>query len=631
MTGIYVGNSCFMIVILTILLLRIGFYIQRGLCKCYAMIFIGTVELYVLMDALFVKCFLDEGVNVTVFRGIVFLFYLVYVTMPYVWHLFMQSYMEISHGRRIRLLEMLPEILLLLLVITSAFTGSLWQIDENGVYTRGSLFGGFCLLNLFYYCFTFAQTCYMLVSRKQREKRYIFKSSLFSALPLIGILVNTYVIPLYGVYPFQPYCLVTGVLLAYLYMVEHQKKQLEIEQREQLVLALEHEKEATRKAKEAGAVKDTFLANMSHDIRTPMNAILGFSNIIAKHPGDEATVRNAVTKIQASGDVLMKIINDVLDLSKIESGKLKLEEAATDLNQMSEKLNMMLEYSMEKKHIQFQIINAWKHSCVWCDATKLQQILVNILNNAVKFTPDGGKITLEYKETQVNEAWSVYQISVQDTGIGMDEEFQKHAFEAFERERTSTESKTEGTGLGLAIVKKLVELMKGQVSIQSKAGQGTKITVCLQLKHAGQSDIVEKQKEPAIPADTKLTGVHVLLAEDNELNAEIAKEILTSAGMTVDWVEDGSACLTQLERVEASYYQLILMDIQMPKLNGYETTRRIRQMEDVQKAQIPIIAMTANAFSDDQKRALDSGMNGFITKPIDVDQMLRTIQQTLRR
>ena len=319
---------------------------------------------------------------------------------------------------------------------------------------------------------------------------------------------------------------------------------------------------------------------------------------------------------------MMKLINDVLDLSKIESGKLTLEETATDLKQMSEKLNMIMEYSMEKKQIQFQIINELQNGYVWCDATKLQQILVNVLNNAVKFTPEGGKITLRYEETPVNEELSEYQISVQDTGIGMDEEFQKHAFEAFERERTSTESKTEGTGLGLAIVKKLVGLMGGQVSIQSKVGQGTKITVCLRLKIAGQNDVVKKQKEPAIAINAELAGVHVLLTEDNELNAEIAKEILTSAGMTVDWVEDGSACLDRLRKVDVGYYQLILMDIQMPKMNGYEATKRIREL--------PVIAMTGFAFSDDQKRALDAGMNGFITKPIDVDQMLRTIQQTLQ-
>ena len=631
MLGLYLGNACFLLVILTILLVRTGSYIEKMQSKYYAMFFIGTVEAYVIMDALFMKRFLSDGGSAATFRAIVFLFYLVYVTMPYVWHLFMQSYMEIERGKRRKTVEAIPLMLLLIIVIVSEFTGILWKIDDTGIYDRGPVFSLFSVLNLFYYGYAFVQTCYMLMKRNSGGKSYILKSSLFSALPLIGILVNTYIIPLYGAYPFQPYCLVAGVLLAYLFMVEHQKKQLEQEQREKLLLALEHEKEATRKAQAAGAVKDTFLANMSHDIRTPMNAILGFSDIIAKHPDDEAVVRNAVTKIQASGEVLMKLINDVLDLSKIESGKLTLEEIATDLKQMSEKLKMMMEYSMQKKQIQFQIINELHHPYVWCDATKLQQILVNILNNAVKFTPEGGKIALEYEETAVNEEVSEYRIAVQDTGIGMDEEFQKHAFEAFERERTSTESKTEGTGLGLAIVKKLVELMGGQVSIQSKVGQGTKITVCLRLKIAGQGDIIDKQKEPAIAANAELAGVRVLLTEDNELNAEIAKEILTSAGMMVDWVEDGSACLNRLRQMEVGYYQVILMDIQMPKMNGYEATKRIRELPVAGMAHIPIIAMTANAFSDDQKRALDVGMNGFITKPIDVDRMLRTIQQTLQR
>lgn len=630
MAELYLGISGFLVLILMILLLRIWSYIEKSRRKCYALVLIGAVEIYVVLDAMFVKCFLAEAESVNAFRIIVFTFFLIYVIMPYIWHLFMQNYMEMVCGIRTRILEALPLFILVILVCCSNFNGKLWNIDDNGVYTRGPWFSLFAVLNLFYYVFAFVQTCYILVCKNKGEKRYVLSSAIFSAIPLIGILVNTYVISLYGVYPFQPYCLVAGVLLAYLFMVEHQKKEHDREQREKLLLALEHEKEATRKAKEAGAVKDTFLANMSHDIRTPMNAILGFSDIIAKHPEDEAVVRNAVTKIQASGEVLMKLINDVLDLSKIESGKLTLEETATDLKQMSEKLNMIMEYSMEKKQIQFQIINELQNGYVWCDATKLQQILVNVLNNAVKFTPEGGKITLRYEETPVNEDLSEYQISVQDTGIGMNEKFQKHAFEAFERERTSTESKTEGTGLGLAIVKKLVGLMGGQVSIQSKVGQGTKITVCLQLKIAGQKDVVKKQKEPAIAINAELAGVHVLLTEDNELNAEIAKEILTSAGMTVDWVEDGSACLDRLRKVDVGYYQLILMDIQMPKMNGYEATKRIREFPVVGMAHIPIIAMTANAFSDDHKRALDAGMNGFITKPIDVDQMLRTIQQTLQ-
>lgn len=630
MAGLYLGSSVFLLVLLTILLLRIGSYIEKSQCRRRALMFIGAVEAYVLMDALFMNCFLlnNGTVSVTTFRSIVFIFFLVYIIMPYIWHLFMQSYMDVQCGIQRKLLEAVPITVLLILVFTSEFNGMVWRIDDAGVYSRGPIFSVFCVLNLFYYVYAFIQTCYILFTRNKGEKHYILKSSLFSAIPLVGILVNTYVIPLSGVCPFQPYCLMTGVLLAYLFMVEHQKKQYEIEQRERLMQALEHEKEATRKAKEAGAVKDTFLANMSHDIRTPMNAILGFAGMIAKNPGDETLVRDAVKKIQASGDVLLTIINDVLDLSKIESGKLEVEESATDLREMAEHMHMMMEYSIKTKKIDFQIINKLKDPYVWCDATKLQQVLVNVLNNAVKFTPEGGKITLEYKEIPVNQKLSCYQISVRDTGIGMDEEFQKHAFEAFERERTSTESKTEGTGLGLAIVKKLMDLMNGQVRIDSKPGEGTKVNIVLKLKHAEKKE-PEVEPEKVNLSGENLDGIRVLLAEDNELNAEIAKEILSEWNIRVDWVEDGSACLTQLEKVPGGYYQVILMDIQMPKMNGYETTGRIRQLSDRQKAQIPIVAMTANAFDEDRKKALKAGMNGFVAKPIQVDELVQAIAEAV--
>ena len=286
---------------------------------------------------------------------------------------------------------------------------------------------------------------------------------------------------------------------------------------------------------------------------------------------------------------------------------------------------------------------------------------MNVLNNAVKFTPEGGSVTLEMtekvsdesllsanvadkenaigKENAVGKENTIskenvigkdnteekvyYVFHVKDTGIGMDEEFQKHAFEAFERERTSTESKIEGTGLGLAIVKKLVELMNGQVTIQSSRGQGTDICIALPLKLA-QSGAVAESEIPDVDID--LTGERVLLVEDNELNAEIALEILKNAGLQADWVTDGRACIEHLEACDAAYYQFILMDIQMPKLNGYDAARQIRQMPDAQKAHIPIIAMTANAFDDDKRKALEAGMDGFITKPIEVDKMMQTIK-----
>lgn len=624
MIGLYLGSSCFMIILLTILMMRIGYHIERSQSKTYALVFVGMVELYVLMDALFVVCLLDESRRVSIFKTVVFVFYLVYVIMPYVWHKFMQSYMGIQCGKNSKLLEAVPLIILLGMVICSVPTGIIWKIYSDGGYVRGAWFSSFAVLNLFYYLYAFVQTFYILITKSRREIRYLLKSSVFSALPLIGILVNTYVIPLYGVYPFQPYCLVIGVLLAYLFMVEYQHNQSESEHREKLSSALEQEKEASRKAREAGEVKNTFLANMSHDIRTPMNAILGFSDIIAKHPDDETVVRDAVAKIHASGDILMKIINDVLDLSKIESGKLQVEETVTDLQQLSANLEKMLEYSMEKGGIKFEVISEIENPYVWCDVTKLQQVLVNILNNAVKFTPEGGKITLQYQQEPVEDGRAEYQITVRDTGIGMDEEFQKHAFEAFERERTSTESKIEGTGLGLAIVQKLVDLMDGQVTIHSKRGKGTAIIIKLSLKIADQAELQTEVSGRRTVSD--LTGTRILLVEDNDLNAEIATEILTSRGFLVERAENGRICVECLEQAESDYYQIILMDIQMPVMNGYDAAKKIRSMSDVDKAFIPIIAMTANAFEEDHRRAVQAGMDGFVIKPVEVDKLMQEIQ-----
>ncbi len=624
MIGLYLGSSCFMIILLTILMMRIGYHIERSQSKTYALVFVGMVELYVLMDALFVVCLHDESRRVSIFKTVVFVFYLVYVIMPYVWHKFMQSYMGIQCGKNSKLLEAVPLIILLGMVICSVPTGIIWKIYSDGGYVRGAWFSSFAVLNLFYYLYAFVQTFYILITKSRREIRYLLKSSVFSALPLIGILVNTYVIPLYGVYPFQPYCLVIGVLLAYLFMVEYQHNQSESEHREKLSSALEQEKEASRKAREAGEVKNTFLANMSHDIRTPMNAILGFSDIIAKHPDDETVVRDAVAKIHASGDILMKIINDVLDLSKIESGKLQVEETVTDLQQLSANLEKMLEYSMEKGGIKFEVISEIENPYVWCDVTKLQQVLVNILNNAVKFTPEGGKITLQYQQEPVEDGRAEYQITVRDTGIGMDEEFQKHAFEAFERERTSTESKIEGTGLGLAIVQKLVDLMDGQVTIHSKRGKGTAIIIKLSLKIADQAELQTEVSGRRTVSD--LTGTRILLVEDNDLNAEIATEILTSRGFLVERAENGRICVECLEQAESDYYQIILMDIQMPVMNGYDAAKKIRSMSDVDKAFIPIIAMTANAFEEDHRRAVQAGMDGFVIKPVEVDKLMQEIQ-----
>ena len=413
---------------------------------------------------------------------------------------------------------------------------------------------------------------------------------------------------------------ITSLMSATIFNQVHSKKYRENQYAVEL-------KKSAEQAREASEAKTRFLFNMSHDIRTPMNAIIGFSDIIAEHPDDEEIVKNAISKIQASGEILLKIINDVLDLSKIESGKAEIVEMVTDLKQMEENLKMMLEYSIQKGMIDFKVEDQIENPLVWCDVTKLQQVLVNVLNNAVKFTPAGGTITFSCVQRMIAPGFAEYKFTIKDTGIGMTEEFQKHAFEAFERERTSTESKTEGTGLGLAIVKKLVDLMHGDVIIQSNSGQGTKIQISLPLRIATENQLhqSDKAKEYKIGLD----GMHVLLVEDNELNAEIAMEVLKNKGILVNWVPDGCACVEEIQDKEAGTYQFILMDVQMPRMNGYEATQKIRQLADVKKAQIPIIAMTANAFEEDRKHALDAGMDGFIMKPFRVDEMMKVIGEVM--
>ena len=367
------------------------------------------------------------------------------------------------------------------------------------------------------------------------------------------------------------------------------------------------------------------------DDYTGVRVIKALSKIEAEQKSfqniNEEIVKNAISKIQASGEILLKIINDVLDLSKIESGKAEIVEMVTDLKQMEENLKMMLEYSIQKGMIDFKVEDQIENPLVWCDATKLQQVLVNVLNNAVKFTQAGGTITFSCVQRMIAPGFAEYKFTIKDTGIGMTEEFQKHAFEAFERERTSTESKTEGTGLGLAIVKKLVDLMHGDVIIQSNSGQGTKIQISLPLRIATENQLhqSDKAKEYKIGLD----GMHVLLVEDNELNAEIAMEVLKNKGILVNWVPDGCACVEEIQNKEAGTYQFILMDVQMPRMNGYEATQKIRQLADVKKAQIPIIAMTANAFEEDRKHALDAGMDGFIMKPFRVDEMMKVIGEVM--
>ena len=386
---------------------------------------------------------------------------------------------------------------------------------------------------------------------------------------------------------------------------------------------------SAEQAKSANEAKTRFLFNMSHDIRTPMNAIMGFSSLLEKNLKNEKKAKEYLEKIQSSGNLLMTIINQVLEMARIESGAAVLNQKAEDLGELFRSVNTVFESDVRNKGIQFFVNTKVQHKYAVCDKTKLQEIYLNIVSNAVKYTPAGHSIHVTISETLSEEAGKAQYIFIcEDTGIGMSKEYLPHLFDEFSREHTTTENKVVGTGLGLSIVKTLIELMGGKIQVESDQGVGTKFTVVLSLEIASEEDVYEKQ-ELQLPSSEKAEGMRILLAEDNELNAEIAKELLQEKGFLVEHAADGLICCDMLTKAEAGYYDLILMDIQMPGLDGYETAAKIRKMKDQKKANIPIIAMTANAFSEDKQAALDAGMNDHVAKPIDMKVLMAVIAKVM--
>lgn len=380
-------------------------------------------------------------------------------------------------------------------------------------------------------------------------------------------------------------------------------------------------KEAYIVAEEANKAKTDFLNNMSHDIRTPMNVILGYNELMKPYLTDPILV-DYQHKIEQSGKLLLSIINNVLDMSRIESGKMVVEERAEQIGLVVEEIENVFESSAQEKNIEFTTSVDVDHTHVLWDGFKVREILMNLVGNAFKYTPEGGHITIDVKELNCTRSGYVrIQTQVKDTGVGMSEDYLPTLFDSFSREYNTTIGKVSGSGLGMAIVKNLVDMMDGDICVKSKRGEGTCFTVTFEHRIADEECIELNQELDVLDGKSVLQGKHVLLVEDNELNAEIAMAILEQSGLILDRVEDGLACINRLSEVDADLYDLILMDIQMPNVNGYEATRRIRQFKNLKKASIPILAMTANAFEEDKKMAMEAGMNGHISKPIDVNAL----------
>ena len=406
------------------------------------------------------------------------------------------------------------------------------------------------------------------------------------------------------------------------YLMLHRK------QREKLYT--EEIRKSAEKARKANEAKTRFLFNMSHDIRTPMNAIVGFSGLLEKSLHDEKKSLGYIKKIRVSSDILLTIINQVLEMARIESGKITLNPESVNIREMVEAMNTVFESSLTKKSLEYQCSLNVVHDQILCDKTKMEEIILNVVSNSIKYTNPHGKITVSIDELDSEDEKNAnYKVVVEDNGIGMSQDYLPHIFEEFSREHTSTETRVAGTGLGLPIVKSLVDRMGGTIEVESEEGKGTRFIMKFSFPVSLENQVREKEKQNIPDITEKLEGKRILLAEDNELNAEIAETVLEETGIKVKHVEDGIQCIEELKKMPEKYYDVILMDVQMPNMDGYTATQRIRDLDD-SRAEIPIIAMTANAYDEDRRKAQEAGMDGFLAKPLDVDEMMRLMAQIIK-
>ena len=382
---------------------------------------------------------------------------------------------------------------------------------------------------------------------------------------------------------------------------------------------------ALAQAEQASRAKTMFLSSMSHDIRTPMNAITGFTALASRHAEDPALVKGYLAKIETASRHLLSLINDVLDMSRIESGRVQIAHAPFCLSQLAGDVCTILQSNIDARRQQLNVdLSGIQNDFLLGDALRLQQVLMNILGNAVKFTPEQGHIFFTIRQTEAPAGQAGFEIRIRDTGIGMSREFQQHIFEAFSREESSAVNRIQGSGLGMAITKSLVDLMGGTIAVHSEEGKGSEFVIGLQF---AVCDAAPQAKAAAAPGH--FCGKRILLAEDNELNEEIARAVLTEAGFTVESACNGAEAVEKVQSAAPGYFDLVLMDIQMPVMNGYDAARRIRALPDAARAEIPIIAMTADAFEEDRQKALAAGMNAHIAKPIEIARLLAVLGEFL--
>ncbi len=628
MTGNYLTSTFFMLVILAILWLRGKTMIRQPLGRRSCLFLIEMCAAYVFMDGAFIACDLMENCPVNLFKVVVYVFYIVYVMLPYSWHLFVRSFVGQSFSSLSRKLETIPAVVLLALVLITPFTGVLCSVTEEGQYVRGPLFEVYTFLNFFYYVEPLIDAVVICARKEQQKEHYFIQSVIISSIPLLAALVNNLVIPIYQIYPFQPFCSVVVALLAFFFIASRDSEIIQLQHQEAIQEALNQEQEAAKRATEASQVKTAFLSNMSHDIRTPMNAIINLTEL-ARNEDDINVIYDYLGKISISGKFLLGLINDILDMSHIESGKLELHKENLTRTEFINTVETVIYPLMEKKHINFHPELRPGEYTISVDRLRFNQIFFNLLSNAAKFTPDGGDVWFEVNNLEVDGNKLKIQFIVRDNGIGMSEEFLQHIFEPFSREYSAEAEKTQGTGLGLAIVKSLVDAMDGTISVTSEPGKGTEFVVVLYV------DIVAKEElpAPAAPHDDNvdLSGLRVLLVEDNELNIYVARTILEKVGCVVTTAENGQIALDTFDASAPFSFDVVLMDVRMPVMDGIECTKAIRALNRPDAADLPIIAMTADAFDNERRSTIEAGMNYHLAKPVDARELYKVLGSCVPR
>ena len=582
---------------------------------------IGMTAGYVLTDGLFIACDLAPDCSPALFNAVVFVFYTVYVLLPFIWHVFVRNFVNLTFSRTIRTLECVPLIILLALVLCTPFTGALWSIGDDCTYYRGSAFSFFSILNLFYYIEPLFDLIICMIKKKQWRIPYIYQSMLISFIPLGATIGNTYIIPIYQIYPFQPFCSMIVALLGFFFMASKESDAMQQQNQQRI-------QEALDQAKEASKIKSDFLSNMSHDIRTPMNAFINLTQL-ALEEDDIKVVREYLDKMQISGKFLLGLINDILDMSRIESGDLNLHKENLTRTEFLNTVNTVILPLMEEKHIHFHPELNPGQFTISVDKLRFNQIFFNLLSNAAKFTPEGGDVWFEVNNLEESNNRLTIKFVVRDNGIGMSEEFLNHLFEPFAREHSHLSEKTNGTGLGLPIVKNLVDAMDGTISVKSKLGEGTEFVVTFTVDIAAKRELIEPVEK--VENAGSLQGFNILLVEDNDLNIYVAQTILEKAGCIVTVAKNGKEGLDIFTESEPFGFDAILMDVRMPVMNGLDAAKAIRSLNRPDAADIPIIATTADAFDDDRNLTVEAGMNCHLSKPIDTLQLCETLTKFIRR